>query len=141
MFSLARQNAKTPRDLAAGMETVEACLRIIWECRKRGPLKWWALENPLGYLRQFLGRPPFMFQHWEFGDGRHCKPTDIWGYFTPPRKTVKTKPHTLFSNRNQYEGNWQKPPPPKGYEHLTDRAAIRSVTPPGFARAFFKANP
>src|SRR3990167_7079255 len=35
MFSDARTNAKTPRDLLGGMETVNACLRLIWEAQYR----------------------------------------------------------------------------------------------------------
>ncbi len=140
MFSLARQTAKTPRDFEGAMETIEACLRIVWKCRKSGSLKWWAMENPPGYLRQFIGRPAFTFQHWEFDEkARHCKPTDVWGYFTHPAKRFTVKPFS--GNRNLYDGNWQSPAPPKGYEHLAgDRAAIRAITPAGFAQAFFKAN-
>jgi hypothetical protein len=104
-------------------------------------LKWWAIENPRGLLRQFLGRPAFTFEQWEFEkDARHCKPTDIWGYFNAPKKRIRTKPFS--GNRNLYYGNWQNPPAPKGYEHLAgNRAAIRAITPAGFAQAFFKANP
>lgn len=36
-----------------GMEIVRACLNIIQECNPQ----WWALENPVGYLREYLGRP------------------------------------------------------------------------------------
>lgn len=136
MFSLARQNAKTPRDLRAGMETVRACLNIIWECRLSGSLKFWALENPRGYLRQFLGRPAFETKAWYFEDAEFEKPTDIWGYFNNPKIKNTTKPKMDYR-----QIRWQKPPAPKGYEHITDRAAIRSITPAGFANAFFRANP
>ncbi len=59
MFSMARTNAKTPRDLRQGMKVVEACLKIIWESQANanGRLKFWAMENPKGLLRQFLGKP------------------------------------------------------------------------------------
>lgn len=141
MFSLARQTAKTPRDLKQGMKLVEACLRIIWNSQLDGhQLKFWALENPLGHLRRFLGRPPFTFQHWQFDkESLHCKPTDLWGRFNEPRISVKEKPD-MDKNRNYRTGNWQKPLPPKGYEHLTKRADIRSITPLGFAKAFYEAN-
>src|SRR5690606_14113333 len=137
--SFARQNAKTPRDFYQAMECVEACMKIVWKCRKEGSLKWWALENPVGYLRQFLGRPSYTFQHWEFDKAAaHCKPTDLWGYFNPPVKKVKRRPE-ISKDRNKRMGNWQKPTPPPGYEHITDRSAIRAITPEGFANAFFKA--
>ena len=35
-FSLAKNGSRRTRDLEAGMETVEACLRIIWQCRLAG---------------------------------------------------------------------------------------------------------
>ena len=63
MFSLARTRAKTPRDLRQGMELVIASLNIIWECRYNHKLAFWCLENPMGYLRQFLGKPAFTNYH------------------------------------------------------------------------------
>lgn len=140
-FSVAKGNK--PRDLAGAMEVVNACLRIIQHCRIRGGgLKFWALENPVGLLRQFLGVPNYQFEHWEFGDPQ-LKRTDLWGYFNPPTKTVKAKPDNLtfkFSHRTNGRG-WSKPQCPPEYAHLNlDRAAIRAITPPGFSQAFFKAN-
>ena len=58
MFSFARTTAKTPRDFDKGMETVQACLKIIWSIRKAEKIHFWALENPHGFLDQFLGKPP-----------------------------------------------------------------------------------
>lgn len=139
-FSLAKGGR--PRDFAGGMEIVEACLRIIWQCRLSGGLQFWALENPVGFLRQFLGVPAYQFEHWEFGD-QQLKRTDLWGYFCPPHKTVKTKPDNLttrYTRRSNGRG-WSKPVCPPEYAHLgLDRAAIRAITPPGFAQAFFRAN-
>ena len=77
MFSMARTNAKTPRDLEGAMSTVYHCLRIIWEAQYKGKrLKFWALENPKGRLRWFLGRPVLSFNPYDFGDA-YKKPTDI----------------------------------------------------------------
>ena len=67
------------------MELVKRCLEIIWEARCKGTLKFWALENPMGYLRQFLGHPPLTFQPCDYGDP-YTKRTDVWGYFNVPRK-------------------------------------------------------
>ena len=91
MFSLARTRAKTPRNFRQGMDTVKACLNIIWGCRyepkyrKDGCLKFWVLENPMCFLRQFLGMPYFTFDPSDFGD-RYTKKTDLWGYFNIPKK-------------------------------------------------------
>ena len=124
MFSFARQTAKKPRDFQEGMEIVLACLQVIWKCRLNNRLQFWALENPRGYLRQFLGKAPYEFQQWEFGN-KGMKPTEIWGYFNFPRKTIKQKPKelTYFININK------------------NRNVSRAITPPGFAQAFFEANP
>jgi hypothetical protein len=130
-FSLARTRAKTPRDFRGAMEIVAACLRIIWECRIRGTLKWWALENPVGYLRQFLGIPKYTFKPCEFGDP-WGKPTDLWGYFTSPRKLKNPVPVEVGRHRNS---KWYDS---KGEGRRVDR---RAMTPPGFAKAFCKANP
>lgn len=145
-FSIAK--GSHPRDFAGGMEVVEACLKIIWRCRLSGSLKFWALENPVGFLRQFLGKPHYTFYQWWFGD-LGIKRTDLWGYFNPPRKTVKVKPEGLtrkYGSRTNGRG-WSKPEcPPEYAEYISrlhgdaKRAALRAITPPGFAQAFFKAN-
>ncbi len=140
-FSLAKGGS--PRDFVSAMAIVEACLKIIWECRINGKLKFWALENPVGFLRQFLGIPHFTFEQWEFEDFG-IKPTDIWGYFQEPRKTVKEKPGDLvyqYPNGRAHGRGLSCPKCPPEYAHLKlDRAAKRAITPPKFAKAFFKAN-
>lgn len=139
-FSVAKGNK--PRDLIEGMKVVEACMKIIWNCRHSGDLKFWALENPRGFLRQFLGNPPFVFEHWQFAD-QQIKPTDVWGYFNKPAYKVKIKPEGLtvrYGTRINGRG-WGSPKPPPEYAHLNlGRAAIRAITPAGFATAFYNAN-
>ncbi|MDR2663067.1 MAG: hypothetical protein LBC31_08735 [Treponema sp.] len=143
-FSLAKNGCKRSRDFKAGMEIVETCLRIIWGCRIQGSLKFWAIENPTGFLRQFLGRPCFSFKQWQFGEQK-IKHTDIWGYFNEPVPTVREKPAELIltsPNARYNSRDWSKVNCPPESAHLKlDRAALRAITPPGFARAFFKANP
>lgn len=142
MFSLARQNARMPRDMESGMKIVRACLEIIWNAQYNEGfgLKFWAMENPRGYLRRFMGKPAYTFEQWMFDEkSQHCKPTDLWGNFQEPKQIILLKPD-LQKNRNRRLGNWQKPIPPPEYNHITDRAAIRAITPSGFAQAFFKAN-
>jgi hypothetical protein len=142
-FSLAKNGSPTPRDLRAGMEIVEACIKIIWQCQSKTKLKFWALENPLGLLRRFLGRPKFTFRQWEFGDPG-VKPTDIWGFFNEPKRTVKEKPEGITKRYKSGKVNtlaWAAPKPPDWVDasNLT-RADLRAITPPEFAKAFFKAN-
>mgnify|MGYP006932494354 CR=1 FL=1 len=72
-FSLAK--GSRPRDFAAGVEVLQACLNIIWRCR-------------------IHGKPHFTFEQWQYGD-MQIKPTDIWGYFKEPKPTVKERPESL----------------------------------------------
>lgn len=133
MFSRARTTAKTPRDYVGAMQLVTKALEIIWHCRATGNLQWWVLENPMGQLRQFLGNPAHSFRGWEYGDD-HVKFTDLWGYFNMPVGRFK-KPRAF--NKVKYAA----PKAPKQYAHLKlDRAAIRAITPPKFAAAFYKLN-
>ncbi|MBU7006335.1 hypothetical protein [Phosphitispora fastidiosa] len=142
-FSLAKGNK--PRDLKSAMKLVEACLKIIWHCRfyNHSKLKFWAMENPVGLLRQFLGKPAFTFEQWQFGD-EGIKPTDLWGYFNPPKPIIKEKPENLSVRYPRGSRNGRRmvsPICPPEYKHLKlTRAEIRAITPPGFAKAFFKAN-
>lgn len=132
MFSLARTTAKKPRDFYEGMETVEACMGIIWEVRKQQKLAFWALENPVGYLRQFLGKPPLTFQPCDYGDP-YTKKTDLWGYYNMPKKnpvelTQEQRARMSINNRELPKADGQ------------NQAARRAMTPQGFANAFFRAN-
>lgn len=107
--------------LLSALSLVDACVRIAWVQQPA----WWALENPVGRLGRYLGPPRLMFHPSDYGDP-YTKRTLIWGQFTPPMKrpveaTEGSKMHLL-------------PPSP-------DRKALRSVTPPGFARAFCEVNP
>jgi hypothetical protein len=137
MFSLARTTAKTPRDFRQGMLIVEACLQIIWEARYKGKLAFWAIENPKAYLRQFLGKPPFSFDASEFGE-TYNKATDLWGYFNLPKKSDYV--HYGEATRNNSR---QLPEIPADYKrdlNMRPQQIRRSITPQGFAQAFFKAN-
>jgi hypothetical protein len=81
------------------------------------------LENPINLLRRYLGPPVWKFYQWEYGDAGH-KPTGLWGKFNPPMKRAggRKKPSTWKTK----QGN-AKPQD--------------ATTPPGFAQAFFEANP
>jgi hypothetical protein len=120
----ANSGARWPRtddEMREGLSVVDACLRLVVACRPA----WWALENPAGKLRRYLGAPRLTFQPNEYGDP-WTKRTCLWGEFnTPLRAPVAATEGSKFH---------RLPPGP-------ERAALRSVTPPGFARAFFEANP
>ena len=151
MFSIARQNAKTPRDFNEGMRTVRACLNIIWRCQYNYRLKFWALENPFGYLRLFLGKPALVFHPWEYGDP-YTKRTCLWGLFKEPKKSPceprKIEPSPKNQSRNvdfssciEQFSDLKKIP--DGYlerTKLPKRTVMRSMTPDGFAQAFYRTN-
>lgn len=156
MFSFARTNAKTPRDLRQGMELVEHCLRIIWTCQyktvsdqaKYTRLKFWVLENPyFGLLKNFLGKPALVFDPWEYGDN-YQKRTALWGNFnipvkypTPLSEGAKTLAKTnSFLHTKKFDQLLTKEIAPEYYGKLT-RQDRRSICSEKFARAFFEANP
>lgn len=147
MFSFARTNAKKPRDLEEGMQTVMACLRIIWTCQKRlknqysqqPSLKFWALENPNGHLKYFLGKPVFEFDPYEFGD-IYSKRTHLWGWFNDPVKTHTEQARTLKKKFDKLSMKEIKSIGDEIWRNTKNRQTLRAVTPKGFAEAFFKAN-
>jgi hypothetical protein len=115
-------------ELCQGLSIVDACLRFVALCRP----KWWALENPPGRLHRWLGEPALSFHPWEYGDP-WTKHTYLWGRFAVPQRrpvTPEDYPEHL----------------PPGRRDRTSRMSSsarneRAETPPGFARAFFEANP
>lgn len=157
MFSYARTNAKTQRDLKQGMEIVRACINIIWSLmevkqdtkKKVIPIQFWALENPYhGFLKKFLGKPAFTFDPWEFGDG-YQKRTALWGHFNEPKKhpvpmtkeaKEKAKTNSTFHTLGvKFDYLKSKDIHPEAFGKF-DRQTRRSITPAGFAKAFFRAN-
>jgi len=125
-FSLAKNGQD--RDFARGLETVSACVRIIMTTRPR----WWALENPVGLLSRWLGRPSLVFEPNQFGDP-WTKRTAIWGSFVSPTPG----PFVPAIDGGGPLCVICHPDAPA----VCRVAGHRAVTPPGFARAFFEANP
>lgn len=82
------------RDPQAGLKIVMACMRIIEKCK---PV-WWALENPVGYLREYMGKSTLIFQPWQYGDP-WTKRTEIWGTFTLPEARYKNGKMFQISSR------------------------------------------
>lgn len=104
-----------------GLSIVDACLRIITVCKPA----WWALENPSGRLQRWLGPPVLKFDPCDYGDP-YTKLTYLWGSFRHPLQSPVIPSRGSFVQTVSGGAN---------------AAARRSVTPPGFARAFFDANP
>ncbi|BBU60395.1 hypothetical protein MSC49_03300 [Methylosinus sp. C49] len=114
--------------LTEAIEIVEACRRI---CEWSGAP--WMIENPVSTLGSYWRRPDFSFHPNEFGgyDGGEAddypKRTCIWtgGGFRFPQKRPIPVGRPKFINH---------------MPETPDRGNLRSVTPPGFARAVFEAN-
>lgn len=116
----------TDEQFREGLSVVDACLRIIAMTRP----KWWSLENPQGYLTRWLGQPKLKFHPYEYGDP-WTKRTWLWGDFVVPWSFV-----------TQPAGAWVKEHAGEHQRYLSaGSAADNARTPPGFARAFFEANP
>ena len=110
---------------AKSLELIDKVLEIV---DKTNPI-WWALENPVGRLQKLrpqLGNPWYFQPHW-FGD-TYTKKTGLWGKFNKdlPRNDVKPDPNNWIMKLG-------------GKSERTKE--LRSMTPLGFAKAFFLANP
>ena len=139
-FSIARTNAKTPRDMKEGMRLVKECLRIVWESQyvmvaKHVPhkLKFWCIENPSsGYLKHYLGKPVYVYHPYLYGES-YTKGTALWGYFNIPKETTP--------NAEIPKGRSIKHVFPKmKYRDKEELMHVRSMCCEGFAKAFFEAN-
>jgi hypothetical protein len=113
------------------LSIVDACLRMVAIYKP----KFWALENPKGRLRRWLGPPRFLFDPCDFaGYGteadRYTKKTLLWGDFNVPIL------NRLEPIRSCPQGSWLQKLGGKSERTKT----LRSMTPLGFARAFFEAN-
>lgn len=114
---------------AADLEVVDACLEIIRFCKPA----WWALENPIGRLRKLrpaLGEPTLTFDPCDYGDP-YTKRTQLFGSFSLPERAP------VAAERVCAQGSWLQ----KLGGSSARTKLLRSQTPPGFARAFFAANP
>ena len=118
---------KGPEALLESLALVDACLRFVAICR---PV-WWVLENPVGRLRTFLGKPRLIFNPCDYGDA-YTKKTCLWGDFNVNLPRTPVEPIQACK-----QGSWLQQLPGQ-----SDRTAeIRSITPRGFAQAFHQANP
>jgi hypothetical protein len=124
-----------------GLQIVDACLRMV---AIYNPV-WWALENPAGRLKYWIG--PWA---WTFN------PRDFGGHLQPGEKTLdcpRFPPLDCYTKRTCIWGTAKKPMPkpalggrrtPRGHYSnacFDNHTHHRSVTPLGFSRAFKEANP
>lgn len=121
--------------LLEALSIADACLRLVALLRPQ----WWALENPVGRLSRYYGPPVMWFDPADYaaladepGQESYTKRTGLWGDFTPPLPLFVGQ----LTAREPVLGSKMHRLPPS-----PERAMLRSITPSGFARAFFEANP
>ncbi len=135
-FSVSGAHAWKKKGISAlidGLSIVDACLRIIWFCKP----KFWVLENPVGRLIHYIGKPKMYFHPWEYGDP-YTKKTCLWGEFNilkkNPCKSIIGSVKGSNNPKMRFPSKMHLLPP------SANRCILRSITPPGFAKAFFDAN-
>ncbi|MBI1261293.1 MAG: DNA cytosine methyltransferase [Rhizobiales bacterium] len=131
----AAKEAEGNTQLLDGLALVDACIRIV---HVHKPV-FWVLENPVGRLRDWLGQSVFTFNPYEYAgwvndpDESYTKRTCLWGDFNEPEKKPLLAPDGKSIHGSKM---WSK------YGGSSDRTKeMRSMTPRGFAHAFFAANP
>ena len=139
-FSFAKTTGN-PRDLKNAWSIVRGCLDIIAKCNnieklspyaKTTNLKFWAIENPNGLLKRFIGKPVYIFNPYDFGDD-YKKQTYLWGWFNNPKKNPVNCNKPKFDRMKSKDIHSE-------YFGIYTRQERRSITPQGFAKAFYEAN-
>lgn len=123
---------------AESVKLANYTLDVIDYFEKQGNLKFWVVENPIGRIEKCVprlkGKRTLQFNPCDFGDG-YTKKTILWGYFNPflIQNPVKPVKQTVSANGRStnatsaevYYGAFGK--------------ETRSITPMGFAYAFYEA--
>jgi len=111
-----------PNEIFEASKVLIAGLRIIHKCN---PV-FHALENPIGRMKHMLGSPQLIFDPCDYGDP-YTKKTLLWGCFNHP---VRSPVEPIEGSKMHLR-----------YGGKSDRTKeARSITPEGFANAFFQAN-
>lgn len=147
-FSIAKGFHKKG-DHEKGMFLVRECQRIIAEAQ---PSAFWVIENPAtGMLKEYLGKPEFCYEPWEFGSP-WTKKTGLWGVFNAPQKIYKNWPDVPKNDKLYVRPG--RPKPSMAFLHKSAIREIpefsrftvdsdmefRSLCSQKFAQAFFEAN-
>ena len=111
---------KGQQALLNALAIADACLRFVVLCKPH----FWMLENPVGRLSCYYGKPKMYFHPFHYGDS-YTKKTCLWGDFNFP----------LHKFVEPVQGSKMHKLPPS-----EDRAMLRSITSAGFAKAFYEAN-
>jgi site-specific DNA-cytosine methylase len=126
-----------------GISIMDACIRIIFACK---PV-FWALENPAGRMKYYLGEPVFKFNPCDFGgyieredkclvkNDAYTKKTLLWGNFNIPEARPVEPIFITAKNGDRYSPiHWYS-----GGKSVKTKEK-RAMTPQGFAKAFYQVN-
>lgn len=113
----------------------DAMLELVYQVFRTVELfapKFWVFENPVGRLPKLIPElgAPWYFQPHHYGDA-YTKKTGLWGEFFTDLERDDVEPVRACD-----AGSWLMTLGGKSEK----TKALRSMTPPGFARAFFEAN-
>ncbi len=132
----------------SGLSIVKHCQRIIELCNPH----FWLIENPAsGRLKDYLGKPTFTYEPWQFGSP-WTKQTALWGKFNVPDKLYNHW-EDVPKNPNLYIRPTRKKPG-MAFLHksakqfirefdcfeVSDDMSFRSLCSQGFANEFFRFN-
>ena len=106
--------------------------------------KFWVIENPISRihnLNPWMGKPKMYFHPYEFAnygyDEFYSKKTSLWGKFNEPVKIPLKENQKIDNTKIHY-------PKDKNGKSLSwgsiEASNVRSVTPRGFAKAFYEVN-
>lgn len=132
------------------LSLLKHCQRII---KESNPV-WWVIENPFnGTMKDYLGKPDYVYQPWNFGSP-WTKKTALWGKFNKPLmpfnkweqveknptlyiRPGRKKPSLAFLHKSAIDFIPEFEP----FKPFVDSDnAFRSLCSQGFAKAFFEAN-
>lgn len=146
-FSIANGFHKQ-KDFEKGLFLVRECQRIISECNPH----FWVIENPAtGKLKNFLGKPDFVYEPWHFGSP-WTKKTALWGIFNKPEPIFEKWEDVPKINALYIRPNRSKPSlaflHKNAIRHIEEFAdfhpdtdmEFRSLCSQKFAKAFFEKN-
>ncbi|WP_309399968.1 hypothetical protein [Cerasicoccus maritimus] len=124
--------------LLEALSCVDAVFRLVQIYRPH----FWLIENPVGRLTRFIGKPAHMFHPHEYAGylenpsvEAYSKKTCLWGHFRMPEKKPVPPLHGSMMAK-------LRDPETGKFYSFTSRECKnwRSRTPLGFARAFVEVN-
>ncbi len=122
---------KGEKALLAGLGVFDACSRIVLFAKP----EFWVFENPVGRLKHYIGEARWIFDPCDYGHN-YTKRTCLWGEFNIPKPENEVEPICVPNSHHSIDQYWVRQ-----VEKISrDRQTLRSITPEGFARAFFKVN-